>query len=231
MIPGNSTIELVKEISEKGTNHIVLLMRHSAREYAPDKHDLLNPLTDEGRTLAKKMGAALPKHLKLRGYSSPPERCIETSELVIEGHKSEGGECTRTRVIEALGVFYVLDQMKMYMAMQECEGMVPLLNKWFDGEVPEDIMMSPDIASRIIGRLVRQKLLSGSDDPQLDILVSHDFTLYTIKNRLLNQTTDKYPSVEYLDGIAFFLRDEKIFAQSHHEGEQEIDLEIPYLIT
>ena len=68
-------------------------MRHSAREYAPGKHDLLNPLTDEGRVLAKNMGEKLPKHLKLRGYASPPgEMHIETSELVSNGHESMGGE-------------------------------------------------------------------------------------------------------------------------------------------
>ena len=127
MKPGDSTVELVKEVSDRGVDYIVLLMRHSAREYAPGKHDLLNPLTDEGRVLAKDMGEKLPKHLKLRGYASPPERCIETSELVSNGHKSMGGEISRTRALEALGVFYVLDQMKMYMAMQEYGGMVPLL--------------------------------------------------------------------------------------------------------
>ena len=116
MKPGDSTVELVKEVSDRGADYIVLLMRHSAREYAPGKHDLLNPLTDEGRELAKNMGGKLPKHLKLRGYASPPERCIETSELVSNGHKSMGGEISRTRALEALGVFYVLDQMKMYMA-------------------------------------------------------------------------------------------------------------------
>ena len=53
MKPGDSTVELVKEVSDRGVDYIVLLMRHSAREYAPGKHDLLNPLTDEGRVLAK----------------------------------------------------------------------------------------------------------------------------------------------------------------------------------
>ena len=231
MKPGDSTVELVKEISDRGADYIVLLMRHSAREYAPGKHDLLNPLTDEGRELAKNMGEKLPKHLKIRGYASPPERCIETSELVSNGHKSMGGEISRTRALEALGVFYVLDQMKMYMAMQESGGMVPLLEKWFSGRIAEDIMMSPDVASRILGRLIKEKLMVGVKQPQLDILVSHDFTLFTIKNRLLGQTIDQYPAVDYLDGIAFFIKDQKIFAQSHHEPAKEINLDLPYLMS
>ena len=137
----------------------------------------------------------------------------------------------RTRALEALGVFYVLDQMKMYMAMQESGGMLPLLEKWFSGRIAEDIMMSPDVASRILGRLIKEKLMVGAKLPQLDILVSHDFTLFTIKNHLLGQTIDQYPAVDYLDGIAFFIKDQKIFAQSHHEPAKEINLDLPYLLS
>ncbi len=53
MTPGESTVRLVEQLTNEGVKHIVLLMRHSAREYAPGKHDLLNPLTDEGRSFAR----------------------------------------------------------------------------------------------------------------------------------------------------------------------------------
>ena len=74
MTPGETTVELVEQLTNEGVEHIVLLMRHSAREYAPGKHDLLNPLTDEGRDLARDMGKRLPTGLVVRGYTSPAER-------------------------------------------------------------------------------------------------------------------------------------------------------------
>ena len=49
---GDSTLALVAEVLAEGVEHAVLLMRHSAREFEPGRHDLENPLTDEGRDLA-----------------------------------------------------------------------------------------------------------------------------------------------------------------------------------
>ncbi len=214
--PGDSTIELIHSVHEQGASHIVMLMRHSAREFAPDKHDLLNPLTDEGRDLATTMGTRLPKHLTVRGYSSPADRCIETADLVMSGHSAAGGSVMRNRVVEALGVFYVLDQMKMFMAMRAAGGIVNFLQTWFRGDIAEDILIPADLAAAILGRLIAEKLSTGAEQPQLDLLVSHDFTLFTVKDRLLKQHTEVHPEVNFLDGIAFFLKDGALFAQSHH---------------
>ncbi len=132
----------------------------------------------------------------------------------------------RNRVVEALGVFYVLDQMKMFMSMRDAGGIVSFLQTWFDGGVAPDILMPSDIAARLIGRMAREKLAQSGDKPQLDLLVSHDFTLYTIKDRLLKQDTKRYPDVHYLDGVAFFNRDGRTFIQSHHEPAIELDVEL-----
>ena len=226
MTPGDSTLTLINDVLASGAEHIVLLMRHSAREFAPDKHDLLNPLTDEGRNLARSLGEQLPKSLLVRGYSSPAERCVETADLIMAAHQEAGGEATRNRVVEALGVFYVLDQMKMYMSMQEAGGLVDFLNKWFEGHIQHDILMPPDLAARLVGRLAAAKLTQRRDKPQLDLLVSHDFTVYTVKDRLLGQDTGRYPEVHFLDGIAFFERDGCTYIQSHHEDAIPLDTDL-----
>ena len=59
-------------------------------------------------------------------------------------HGDDGGRVTRHRPIEALGVFYVLDQMRMYRAMTAATGQVPFLAQWFAGAVPADVMMPAD---------------------------------------------------------------------------------------
>ncbi len=215
--PGDTTAELANQLAGEGVDHIVLLMRHSAREYAPGKHDLLNPLTDEGRELARGLGEKLPNTHQIRGYSSPAERCVETADLVMAGHEASGGSIARNRVVEALGVFYVLDQMKMFMAMRDAGGLVEFLNLWFGGEVAGDILMPSETAAGILARLAATKLKDKPAAPQIDLLVSHDFTVYTLKDRLLGQDTARYPDVHYLDGIAFFERDGELWAQSHHE--------------
>lgn len=227
MTPGETTLELVEQLTNEGVDHIVLLMRHSAREYAPGKHDLLNPLTDEGRDFARAIGRRLPKNLVIRGYTSPAERCVETAGLIMSGHEAAGGQILRNRVVEALGVFYVLDQMKMFMAMRDAGGIVSFLQRWFDGGIARDILMPADLAARLVGGVAKEKLSQAGDHPQLDLLVSHDFTLYTIKDQLLKQGTHRYPNVHYLDGVAFFNRDGKTFIQSHHEPAIELDVSLP----
>ena len=116
---GDATLEQVQAMADDGCTHMVLLMRHSAREFNPAVHDLENPLTDEGRELSQRLGRQLPKAYTLRGYASPAGRCVDTAQLCLDGHAAEGGSSTRVRPVEGLGVFYVLDQMKMYRVMRD----------------------------------------------------------------------------------------------------------------
>lgn len=224
--PGATAVALVEDVLADGATHLVLLMRHSAREFAPGKHDLLNPLTDEGRVLARRMGERLPAALLVRGYSSPAERCIETGDLILEGHAGKGSEVTRNRPAEALGVFYILDQMRMYMAMQAAGGQVPLLEKWFRGEVGPDTMIPSQIAASLVAAFAASKLNDPLASPQLDIMVSHDMTLYTVRDRLLGQTAAECGDVNFLDAIAIYRNDGELLIRSHHGGARPLSIDL-----
>ena len=200
---GDATIELVESVIGRGVQRGVLLMRHSAREYEPGRHDLENPLTESGRSLAHRLGERLPKSLLLRGYASPPQRCMETAELVLAGHATGGGGITRHRPLEALGVFYALDQMRMWKGMNVAGGLLPYMQQWFDGQVPADAMMAPELAVRLVLRVLAEKLRAPGADSQLDVCVSHDMTLYLLRDRLLGERLQLAP-VEYLDGLLLF---------------------------
>lgn len=226
VVPGETTLGLIEDVLESGATHLVLLMRHSEREFAPDKHDLLNPLTDEGRDLAASMGKRLPKSLTLRGYASPAERCVETAELILAGHAGHGGKATRSRPAEALGVFYILDQMRMFKAMQAAGGQVPLLESWFRGEVGADTMIPADIAARLVAGFAATKLNDSIATPQLDVLVSHDMTLYTIRDRLLGQPASLVGEVHFLDGIVIYKHGDQLFIHSHHGAPVALDVAI-----
>ena len=73
------------------------------REYNPDIHDLLNPLTDEGELL-QDFGSALRKDTVVRGYAIP-DRCVETSQIVVQNHDSEVGQSRTVRRWRGLGCF------------------------------------------------------------------------------------------------------------------------------
>lgn len=223
---GDTTLGLIEDVLGEGASHIVVLMRHSAREFAPGKHDLLNPLTDEGRQLATDLGARLPKSLTLRGYASPADRCVETAELILKGHATGGGAVTRSRAAEALGVFYILDQMRMFKAMQTAGGQVPMLESWFRGEVAPDIMIPADMAARLVAGFAAGKLADRIAEPQLDVLVSHDMTLYTIKDRLLRQSAAEFGDVNFLDGVVIYQREGELYIHSHHSSPVALDIKL-----
>ena len=220
-VAGDDSVELINGVFAEGADHVAVLLRHSAREFNRDIHDLLNPLTGAGRSLCERFGARLDKTLTLRGYASPAQRCLETAELIMSAHRAGGGSATRCRPVEGLGVFYVLDQMKMWQIMQKAGGMVGFLQAWIDGAVPDDAIMPPELAARLVLRVLTGKLAKPVAKPQLDICVSHDFTLHLVRNRLLGEPADG-PEVEFLDALVAYRRDDAWWLRSRHGPAQRV---------
>lgn len=209
---GDGTVAMIEDVFAGGAECALVLMRHSARTFEPGLHDLLNQLTDEGRTLCRRFGRALPKELTLRAYASPAERCLETAKLILEAHRLGGGGATRHRPVEALGVFYVLDQMKMWRGMDQAGGKVYMRN-WFAGRAPADAMMPAGLAARLVLRVMAEKLKAPVGLPQLDLCVSHDMTLYLLRDQLLGEPVDG-PAVEFLDGLIAWRDRESLWLKS-----------------
>ena len=218
---GDATVDMVRALVASGVNHVALLMRHSAREFNRNVHDLVNPLTDEGRDLARRLGEELPKTHTLRGYASPPERCLETAQLAFLGHASKGGATTRVRPVEGLGVFYILDQMKMFRAMGEAGGLSGFVERWVRDELPADALIPADQAARIVLHIVADKLDQPVADEQIDLCVSHDLTLSLVCDRLLGQPPAS-AEIEFLDALAVYKRDGRLVMKSRFGPEQEI---------
>ncbi|MEE4301386.1 MAG: histidine phosphatase family protein [Pseudomonadales bacterium] len=215
-VHGARTTALVAELREMGVGQVSLLMRHSAREYAPGRHDLENPLTEEGRRLAREFGLRLPPELVLRGYASPVPRCQDTAELIHAAHLEAGGRGSGgCRPVEALGVFYVLDQMRMFKAMSTAgEGLAAFVDGWMAGRVPEDVMMAPRLAAQTLLRLLVGRLDSQAGMPALDLCVSHDLTLYLMRDVLLGLHRGD-GDVRYLDGLALWRDGDAVLAATH----------------
>ena len=218
-VHGVRTTELVGALRDRGVERASLLMRHSAREYAPGRHDLENPLTEEGRRLARAFGLRLPAELALRAYASPPARCVDTAELIHAAHLEIGGRgAGGCRPVEGLGVFYVVDQMKMFKAMSTArEGLTSFVDAWMEGRVAEDVMMEPRLAARTLLRLLVARLDArppGEAAPALDLCVSHDLTLYLMRDVLLGLHRGD-GDVLYLDGLAVWREGDAVLAATH----------------
>jgi broad specificity phosphatase PhoE len=217
---GNATAELVNDVFAEGADRAVLLMRHSARTFDSSIHDLHNPLTDHGRDLCAKLGQKLPKHLTIKGYASPPERCVETAEKTIAAHTENGGTGGRTRPVEALGVFYCLDQQKMWKVLRTCDGLADFVGRWFEQKMPVDALMPPELAVQMIMRVLQAKL-EALNTNHLDLCVTHDMTVFTMRHGMGLEPAHG-PDVEFLDGLVLFEKDGRRLFRSHHGGEVDV---------
>ncbi|MXX30626.1 MAG: histidine phosphatase family protein [Gammaproteobacteria bacterium] len=222
---GDSALELISEALADGVGHAAVLLRHSARTFEPGLHDLDNLLTDEGRALCCRFGRRLPKELTLRAYASPAQRCLETAQLILEAHEAEGGSITRHRPVEALGVFYALDQMKMWKGMEAVGGMANYLQSWLAGTVPADAMMPAHWAARLVLGCMAEKLAAPVARPQLDLHVSHDVTLHLLRSALLGEPADS-PPVEFLDGLLVWRAEGALWLKSQHGPAQRVGGEL-----
>ena len=223
---GDASARMTRAIFGEGVERGVLLMRHSAREYRRDVHDLENPLTAEGRSLAARFGASLPD-VNLRGYSSPVRRCRETGALAIEASAAaqRGGVISKVRDIEAFGVFYALDQIRMWKGLRKSDGLADYVGQWFAGKVPQSAMMRPQRAVGMVLEVMLDKLTAPAiqaGTPQLDLCVTHDMTIFTMREGAgLEPATG--PDVRFMDGLLMYEQDDKVFFASQHGGIVEVD--------
>ena len=220
----------LRELRSTGVRRSVAVIRHSAREFEPGRHDLENPLTEEGRSCARAFGEALPRDVFVRAYASPVARCVETAALALEGHRTAGGNAGRHRPVEGLGVFYILDQMKMFRSMTSPREDAPdFLRDWFDDRLAPDIMMPARQSAEIVVRLLMAKLEQQRtrSQPTLDLCITHDISLYLIKDQVLGLRHEQHGEVEFLDGLVVFEREGDVWMQDHRMDPLPLSRIIP----
>ena len=120
---------------------------------------------------------------------------------------------TRHRPVEALGVFYALDQQKFWKGLDVAGGLDAYADEWVSGQVPRDAMMPSEMAASMILRVLAEKLNQPVAERQLDVCVSHDITLHLLRRELLGETSPL--EVNYLDGLILFEESGALTLRSH----------------
>ncbi len=238
---GDRVTALIELLLADGVRHMSALIRHSAREFRPDSHELENPLTPEGRELALRLGEKLPKEMAVRGYASPVHRCVETAELVLAGHRSGGGESLEHRIMEAFGPFFVLDAAGVVKAMQGAGALQSdtgslvsdrlhavsvlgaFVQQWARGDIPRDVLIPADRAATTVLRALQETYSNPPADCHLDMCVTHDMTVLLLRDRLLGLPAGEQ-EVEYLDGLIAFERDGAHWLQGTHAPAVQVSL-------
>jgi len=201
---GNSmeSTALVNRLAESGASRISVIMRHAARKYDADmrKEPFLG-LTDEGKQTALEFGKHLPAGFELRPYASYIGRCIETAYLMDKGYSMNGGTTKIPEIEELLAPFYIID-IKKILSIAASHDVFSFIRKWINGDIPEDVMMSPYSASIKMLDFLRKGL--AYDKPVINVCITHDWNIYLIREIFLGVMQEEAGEVAFLEGIAVY---------------------------
>ncbi|MFO7752310.1 MAG: histidine phosphatase family protein [Desulfobacteraceae bacterium] len=227
-INSGETLETLKRLTSCSVDGVCILMRHSERNY--HENASMEPfmgLTENGKTAAADLGAALPPDTELSLFSSHFGRCIETAYLIDKGFTTQNRVSLSNPVLSTdLSPFYIRHIEK---AITMVEEMSPdrFLRTWFNREIPEDTMADPKEAAMRITAFLKSRL----DRPEhkhssVCICVTHDWNIFPVKEHLMGLAHEENGPVGYLDAVFLFKRENRYFITSRQQEPIEVTLAV-----
>lgn len=216
------TIGLVRDLLGQGVDRISLVLRHSDRHYTDNPR--LEPfmgLNDSGKAYAFDLGKSFPLDLTPVLFSSHFGRCVETAYLIDKGFTSVTGKhLPHNTLNKVLAPFYVKDIITATKMLTKT-GSTQFVRNWFDEIIDESIMLDPEVtANRITDFMVsRLKELSPGEAA---ICVTHDWNIFPIKQFKLGLSHEDAVDAGYLDAVAFFEKDARVFGVARQFDPVEI---------
>jgi broad specificity phosphatase PhoE len=219
---GTDTLAVIDDLHRRGVKKYVVLMRHAERPIDKPENDLLMMLTDEGQQAAYEFGRALPSDSLIRFFSSPVDRCVETSNLIEKGLLATGGESRSNEELDALYFFYVRDIKVDHILydMFEKGEWAQFFRNWFEGEYTPEFMDEGDQAART---LVEALLGLLQDSPEGgNICISHDNSLFLIKEYYLGLRPEDYEYIQFLEGVILYEWDGAYYIANHQTAAKRL---------
>ena len=176
----------------------VAVLRHSARDEITTMRDApFVPLNARGLEAAEAFGAALPEGRHLVLWHSPILRCQETAEQILRGY---GGGTIRG-ADEGLGIPYVLD-LAALADLATRMGQREFATRWFLDDLEEGVVQPSEDAARTLAALATGRLAAAKPG-EIHLLVSHDWNVMLLRERLLGLRHQEVGWLDFLDGVVF----------------------------
>ena len=201
----NRNNHLLNNISDYKSRETSMLIRHAPRHSIPPgtiyHHDIT--LTSSGRMMAYEFGKELPNDIPVRLFYSPIARCKETAECISKGVISNGGTAVLVGERDFLDTHAIVNLNKM-VGMMEKIGGLEFIQKWLDGEIERTVMKDPhQVVVKILEGIVSSKKDKKYNYNTLDIHVTHDLNIISVREILLGARLEETGWANYLDGIVF----------------------------
>jgi len=221
---GGKTLETIHCLHKQGIDKIAAIMRHSERYYDkenPAREPFMN-LTEKGKDASQKFGEQLPQGMGLRAYSSFIGRCIETAYLIDKGYISTGGRTTSNIVEVFLSPFYAKNPAEILKTFLE-SGSSSFIRSWMNGEFSANVIDDPTESAKKIVGVAKEKLMQALEN-HIDILITHDWNLYLVKEVFLGLKHEAAGKIEYLEGVVLYKEKDDIFIANHQAEPRLLEM-------
>ena len=205
------TVEMIRSLIAQGVDKMSVIVRHSDRHYTTEPH--LEPfmgLNEKGQQFAFELGKSFPVDMTPVLFSSYFGRCIETAYLIDKGFTAVTGKLlAHNTPHEMLTPFYIKDIHKTMVLMGKT-GSDEFILKWFNKEIGDAVILDPkETADQLTDFMIERLHQVGHG--QAAVCVTHDWNIFPIRKFKLGLPFTE-EDVGYLDAVAFYEKEGKIFA-------------------
>ncbi len=180
-----------------------LIVRHAERTSRESGLDL--QLTEKGRQEAEAFGRQLVRYDRLRLYYSPNHRCHDTAQAIAESARQTGAHIIAFQEDEYLDWITCFIEDKC-MSIAERRNRSIIRSLFSRATIRNIIERSFGGSDKVMRHLV-QRTLEDNSPGVLDVNVSHDWDILTLRENYLGMRFEEYGLIDFLDGLVLFPSD------------------------
>jgi hypothetical protein len=154
-------------------------------------------LTEKGKTDAYTLGHNLLSFTPFDLYHSPVPRCHETAYYLHKGIVSASKDAALIGPLHELGGPYIIGNWMDVVTLIKEYGHSLFIRKWFNNELPADLIMPLPIAAELHLRLIRKQLNGGRSV----INITHDWNIMVLREYYFNIRHEDIGEPGFLDGF------------------------------
>ncbi len=195
-----------------GSGAVSILIRHAERHPITDMSQALDArLTENGKHQAYSLGRGLISFSPLDLYYSPVPRCLETAQSLQQGIISASKDAELIGPLHELGGPYIIGNWMDIVTHVKNHGQSLFIRKWFDNELPADMIMPLPMAAELHLRLIGEQLTKGRSV----INITHDWNIMVIREYYFNMRHEEIGEPDFLDGFIACMENKSILLTYH----------------
>jgi phosphohistidine phosphatase SixA len=203
-----------------GSGRVAVIIRHAERDPIDFMTRALEAqLTPVGKSDAFQLGQSIARYNPINIYHSPVPRCTQTAECIFEGIRSCNEPATIVGYLLELGGPYITSTWDAVVNSIEQFGHSAFIRKWFDNELPSNLIMPLPEAAQTQLNILANQLRSGISS---SINITHDWNIMILREYYFNLRHEDIGDPDYLDGVCAYLHQDRLHLR-YHEHERIID--------